>query len=146
MGSILLEDLSPKSQGHCRKVERMTSWQIYRGPDGSVEPIKEGFNFGAFIFHGLWALSHRLYMYGAIGVGGLLTVAFLYKDQSAVAVILVFALMLVFGTLGNTWRIGHLMRSGYRHLGTLKAANKKAAEQEARDFYSELQTKSSPTT
>lgn len=122
----------------------MTSWQIYHGPDGSVEPVKEGFNFTAFLFHGLWALSQRLYLPGAVGLGGMLVSAYLhhYQSQTAIAVILLFTLMLVFGTLGNAWYIGRLIRLRYRHLGNLKAPNKKAAELEARNFYSDLQANS----
>ncbi|HEY1171257.1 MAG TPA: hypothetical protein VGH19_07825 [Verrucomicrobiae bacterium] len=102
--------------------------------------MKEGFHFGAFLFQGFWALTQGLHIPGMIGISGTVAAGFLFPSQPAVSVIGLFALMLVFGTLGNAWRINHLYHHGYRHLGTLKAPNKKAAEQEARNFYSDLKS------
>ncbi|MCD6049532.1 MAG: hypothetical protein K0Q55_935 [Verrucomicrobia bacterium] len=113
----------------------MKSWQIYRGPAGNIIAVKEGFNFWAFFFPGLWAILHKLPVAGAVGVLVLPALFFLPPGQNVLAIILLLALMLIYGTLGNTWVIRSLFHDGWKLLGTLKAPDKKAAEITARDFY-----------
>lgn len=113
----------------------MHSWQIYRGPDGGLTAVKEGFNFWAFFFPGIWAFIHGLYAAGIISIAGVTFPSLLPEEQNVLAIILLFALMLVYGTLGNSWIISRLHHQQYRLLGTLKAPNQKAAELAARDFY-----------
>ncbi len=57
------------------------------------------------------------------------------KEQTALAFILLFGLMLVYGTLANVWLINSLMRDGWKLLGTLKAPNQNDAVLKAKEFY-----------
>lgn len=114
----------------------MKSWQIYRGPVGGIEAIKEGFNFWAFFFPGFWGFAKGLPGVGIVGLFGPLALNRLPESLDTLALILTLALMLCFGIFGNSWVISSLLHHGYRHLGTLKARNKKAAELEAKNFYS----------
>lgn len=113
----------------------MHSWQIYRHPEGTLCAVKEGFNFWAFLLPGPWAIAKKLPLAGAIGLLAPLALFLLPKEQTSLAFILLFGLMLVYGTLGNVWLINSLAKRGYKFLGILKAQNQKAAEAAARDFY-----------
>lgn len=113
----------------------MHSWQIYRHPEGTLCAVKEGFNFWAFLFPGPWAFAKKLPVAGAIGIVATLALLFLPKEQNALAFILLFALMLIYGALGNLWFISSLMRNGWKLLGTLKAPNQDDAVLKAKEFY-----------
>ena len=111
------------------------SWQIYRSPAGDLLAVKEGFNFHAFFLHALWCLRNGLHKAGTIALAILIVLCFLPPEQRLLAFIGLFAFMLTCGTLGNSWLISDLHRHQHRHLGTLKARTKKAAELEAKNFY-----------
>jgi hypothetical protein len=113
----------------------MKSWQIYRGPSGGIEAVKEGFNFWAFFFPGFWGFAKGLPGAGIVGLCGPLALNRLPEDFDSFALILTLALMLCFGTLANSWVINSLLHHEYQYLGTLKARNKKGAELVAKNFY-----------
>src|SRR5262249_12952841 len=94
-------------------------WNVYRGEDGNIVAVKEGFNIGAFLFVGLWALMQDLFWATMIPFTAgaiLLAIAFVWLNLSyetygwcALALWLPFAI--VYGLKANRW----LMQKYERH-------------------------------
>ncbi len=96
------------------------------GDDGIAVVVKEGFNWPAFLFTGLWALWHRLWrlfvimavlfaaLEGAIYFAGA-------DPATAAAAGLAYGLIIGFGA--NDWRRAGLARRGWRQAGVVAAAD-----------------------
>ncbi len=100
------------------------------GHDGDAVAVREGFNWPAFMFTGLWALWHRLWrvfvimavvfaaLEGAIYFAGA-------DPTTAAAAALGYGLIIGFGA--NDWRRAGLARRGWRQAGVVAAVNPDAA-------------------
>ena len=106
-------------------------WNVYRGEDGNIVAVKEGFSIAAFLFVGLWALMKDLFWATAIPFAAgavLLVVAFVWEGWSyqtygwaAAALWLPFAV--VYGLKANRWLMDKYERHHYKLVRQVTAKN-----------------------
>ena len=92
--------------------------------------LKEGFSFFAFLFTGLWALWHRMWLVAALLFcgGGLLEVILAFSgsaDELGLIVRLAFCVIVGFGA--NDWLSASLEKQGYNLAGVVAAPRSDAA-------------------
>jgi hypothetical protein len=106
----------------------MKKWNVYQKNGEEIEAVKNGFNWWAFFFVGIWALSKNLVWAGVIGLS--LTIAANRMPDSAniIALPIISILMLVYGFMGNGWRAAQLEKRGYSHVGNVEAASAEGAK------------------
>lgn len=109
----------------------MTIWHLYQKPGEASKIVKEGFNWRAFFFVGLWAYSRGLMWIGAIG---LCLTAFSARIATAgdadigVATVMLAGLSAIYGFFGNAWVGMNLKKRGYAYLYRIEASNTKTAQ------------------
>jgi hypothetical protein len=89
-------------------------------PDRDVRLVKEGFNWGAFLFSFLWALWHRMWwtalgLFVVISLAGLAAEALVSDPLAGTAVLL--ALYAAVGFVGNDLLRRHLAAQGFAESG-----------------------------
>jgi hypothetical protein len=108
---------------------------VHVAPDaGHSDPdpvlLKDGFSFSAFLFTGLWALWHRMWLVAALTFCGwiLLEAALAFSaaaDELGLIVRLAFCAFIGFGA--NDWLSATLVRRGYDLAGVVAAPRPDAA-------------------
>jgi hypothetical protein len=91
----------------------MKTYEIYKNQQGEMAVIKVGFSWPGFIFSGFWALSKKLWIWGALGV--------VVPIISGGAAAPLFAIIL--GVKGNAFWKDHVLKNGYSLVKTVQAAN-----------------------
>lgn len=104
----------------------MRQFKVYRHPSEALESLRPGWSWPAFCFGSFWAFARTLWWPGALALGGLL-VLHLLTDTAAPLGVATCCCHLVFGLRGQTWRIAHLLRQGYRHVDTVTASDQGGA-------------------
>jgi hypothetical protein len=88
-----------------------------RHPDDLYVLVKDGFSWPAFFFGPLWALSHRMWVVGALLIAALIAIGMVPAVMSdagdAIASWLSLSLAVLLGFHGNDLRQWSLERSGY---------------------------------
>jgi Sel1 repeat len=111
----------------------MKKWNIYQKNSGEIKAVKEGFNWWAFLFPGLWAFSKGLNWAGAIGLSSGITA---YQTTNPVAAsIFIFVPMFIYGFLGNGWVAAKLEKQGYTHLKQVEAASVEGAKEKFNEAF-----------
>jgi hypothetical protein len=110
-------------------------YMVHVSPDkGRSDPdpvlLKDGFSFFAFVFTGLWALWHRMWLVAALIFcgGGLLEVVLALSgstDELRLIVRLAFCTIVGFGA--NDWLSAFLEKQGYDLAGVVSAPRPDAA-------------------
>ncbi|KEO57753.1 DUF2628 domain-containing protein [Thalassospira permensis] len=93
--------------------------------------IREGFNFWAFIFSGIWALYHRLWaaFFGLIGVSLICNlVIYLFDGGPEMDFALALATGIGFGLIANDLRRKKLAAGGWKLVEIVASPNENAAE------------------
>ncbi len=99
-------------------------------PDADPVTVKEGFNWAAAIFTGLWALGHRMWrtatllLVASAAIGAGATLLGLGPESRAA---LAFGYAVLVGFHANDWRRGALERRGYEDAGIVAAPRADAA-------------------
>ena len=106
-------------------------WNVYRGQDGNIVAVREGFNIAAFLFVGLWALMKDLFwatMIPFAAGAALLAIAFVWEGWSyqtygwwTLALWLPFAV--VDGLRANRWLMDKYERHHYKLVRQVTAKN-----------------------
>jgi hypothetical protein len=118
----------------------MKKWNVYKKGSGEIEVVKEGFNWWAFFFVGLWALTKGLTWMGLIGLFIAILVNRMPSDSDIVAFLMAAALMLVYGFMGNSWVVAKLQKENYSVLiKRIEAASEKGARAKIDDVLSSYQ-------
>lgn len=106
----------------------MKKWNIYQKDSGEIEAVKEGFNWWAFFFVGLWALYKGLIWAAIIAL--LLTISAnqMPADADIIIAPIMVALMLIYGFMGNSWVAAKLENRGYSHSKQIEAASAEGAK------------------
>jgi hypothetical protein len=92
--------------------------------------VCEGFNWWAFLFTGLWALSVRMWLMGVvlILVTGALAAGLDYTGAHDIATGVVMGAVSVWiGAEANDWRRAHLARKGWHRAAVIAAPDRDAA-------------------
>jgi Protein of unknown function (DUF2628) len=107
----------------------MTIYSAYAKPhDGSNEGavfVPQSFSWAAFIFGGLWALAHRMWIVAAILLAGMIAASVLPDPFSA---LMQLALVLTAGIFAAELRGWSLRRGGYAEVGDVTASSFEEAE------------------
>lgn len=106
----------------------MTKWSIYEKNGMGPEIIKDGFNWCAFLFVGLWALFRGLVMAGIIGITVTVVASRMPADADIIAIPIILGMMLLYGFKGNSWACAKLEKDRYRLVQTVEAASKDGAK------------------
>jgi hypothetical protein len=122
----------------------MKTFRVYSHPTHGHEAVKEGFSWPAFFFGFFWMMVKRLwglaglwfFAYVSLAVIQIVTDAAQSEPgaQALVYLVLVagyFALWLVPGIKGNSWRLTDLAKRGYELLGEVHAETPDAAVAQA---------------
>jgi len=127
-GSARSEEIEAKADEDADTTRR---WNVYRGADGNIVAVKEGFNIAAFLFVGLWALMKDLFWATAIPFTAgviLLAIAFVWEDWSyqtygwaTAALWLPFGI--VYGLKANRWLMDKYERHHYKLVRQVTAKN-----------------------
>lgn len=99
-------------------------------PDRDVVLIKEGFAWPAFLFTALWALWHRMWLWGIALVCAMLAIEFVLEMLEAsppVVTVLWLGAAGFMGAFGNDILRVHLDRRGYYETGPVAALDRDAA-------------------
>ena len=110
----------------------MRIYTVYESSDlmSNVIPIKEGFNWIAFIFSFLWAIYNRLWIWAVfIVVANVCLVWFLSLSRGDLAVqtTVFFGLTLIIGWMSNDVKRKSLVKRGFKEAAILLADGKKTA-------------------
>jgi hypothetical protein len=120
----------------------MKKWNLYQKNSGEVEAVKEGFNWWAFFFVGLWAFSKKLMWAGVIGLSLTMAANRMPDSANIIALPILAVLMLVYGFMGNRWRAAHLEKQGYLHVKNVEAASAEGAKAKFHDAFAISKTSS----
>ena len=116
----------------------MKQYRVFRHPSGRAEAVKQGWSWPASLFSVFWAPFKGLWV---LGVGGLLALVGLgylvasFADANTAASVMNLVLTaagILFGVKGNAWREAHLIKRGYRLVGTVMAEDAKGATANAK--------------
>ena len=113
----------------------MKTFDVYKHPTLGYEAVKRGFSWPAFFFEGIWALSKRMWVGGAVlvvvwfGLVGGQTNADAKGESGASLFLALVGLVLgvAVGMLGNGRWAESLRRRGYEHVGTASAEEPEGA-------------------
>ena len=110
----------------------MRIYTVYESSDlmSTVIPIKEGFNWIAFIFSLFWAIYNRLWVWAVfIVVANVCLVWFLYLSRGDLAVQMTafIGLALIIGWMSNDIKRKNLTKRGFKETAILLADGKKTA-------------------
>jgi hypothetical protein len=109
---------------------RLVKWSVYRNAEGNVIPVREGFNWAAFLFGGLWALMKDLFVatmawFAAVLV--LFVASWWISRDAKIYLYGMLPLALVFGAYygrrGNAWLCRKLEAHGYKLVRQIEAPN-----------------------
>ncbi len=92
--------------------------------------VREGFNWWALLFTGLWALGVRMWLMGValILVTGALAASLDYAGAGdIVAGVVMVAVSVWIGAEANDWHRAHLTRKGWRRAAVVAAVDRDAA-------------------
>lgn len=118
----------------------MTSYAIYKHPDGRLEAIKDGFSFPGAIFGAVWLLWHKIWVLGSIGlIGGLALYGIFpspegylmgmpYGHKFGLADALNLAGCILVGAFGNQWRESSLIERGFDNISVEHAESADGAK------------------
>lgn len=106
----------------------MKKWNVYQKDTGEVEVVKEGFNWWAFFFVGLWAFTKGLKLAGVVGLSLTLMANRMPADADIIAFPMLGILMLVYGFMGNNWLAAKLEKQKYSLLMQVEAASVEGAK------------------
>lgn len=106
----------------------MKKWNIYQNDAGEIEAVKDGFNWWAFFFIGLWAFTKGLTWAGIIGLSLTLMANRMPPDADIIAIPILVILMLVYGFMGNNWVAAKLEKQKYSLLKQVEAASAAGAK------------------
>lgn len=106
----------------------MKKWNVYRNNARSIEAVKEGFNWCAFFFTGLWAFYKGLFWAGVIGLSLTVTANRMPADADVIAIPIIVALMLIYGFMGTNWVCARLEKQGYSRVAQVEAASAEDAK------------------
>ncbi len=103
----------------------MKQWHIYK-KDTDVEAVKDGFNWWAFFFPGIWALVRGLTLRGSFAFAAQITSG-MSTEGAIILGPIVIIISFLYGFKGNSWVCAKLEKKGYRLIETLQAASKTGA-------------------
>lgn len=106
----------------------MKKWNIYKKESGEIEVVKNGFNWWAFFFIGIWAFTKRLTLAGVIGLAISITLNRIPTDAIIITLPLTLILMLVYGFMGNNWVAAKLEKQKYSFIKQVEAASVEGAK------------------
>lgn len=133
----------PERSVRCyRQGDRMKKWNVYKKDTGEIKVVKEGFNWWAFFFGGVWAFTKGLTWAGIIGVSLTIMVNRMAADADVVACSMTTALMFVYGFMGNGWVAAKLEKQKYSLLKQVEAASADGAKAKFDEPSSNAQTSS----
>jgi hypothetical protein len=115
-------------------------WSVYRGADGNIVAVREGFNVWAFLFVGLWALMVDLFWATAIPFAAgavLLVIAFVWfslsnETYAILAVVLWLPFAIFYGLRANAWLKQKYERHHYKLVRQVTAKNANIAIERGR--------------
>jgi Protein of unknown function (DUF2628) len=120
----------------------MKYFDVFEHPTLGVIAIKHGFSWPGFLFHGWWALFHRLWLEALLLFGVPFTacavIALILSPPSAsgdaaallfcaLLWLLIFLVYVVAGFKGNDWRRANVSKRGFTYVGTEQADTPDAA-------------------
>lgn len=100
-------------------------------PDRNLTLVKEGFNWPAFLFGGIWALWNRMWLVGAalvIGEAALEMLPEVLEIDPAVHGVAMFALHVILGYLANDLRRWELDRRDFDEVAVVAGRGLDEAE------------------
>lgn len=112
----------------------MTLYTALESPDGTPDRVifvPEGFSWSAFAFSLVWSLWHRMWVVAALLLAAFSALGVLVASEQvapAVAVVVVYGIMLMLGLEGRFLRVLSLERAGFRVAGLVEASCLEAAE------------------
>lgn len=102
----------------------------FTGRDRDAVLVREGFNWAAFLFTGLWALVNRMWLVGALLIAGMtalgLAFGLLALSETAQWVV-TLAVGAWIGASANDWRRAHLAAKGWKEVAVIAAPDRDAA-------------------
>lgn len=109
----------------------MKTFKVFQHSDGSTEGVKQGWSWPAFFFGPFWAMVKRMW---GIGIGVLVAFfllgfvsAFTGDAAGAVTNVAGLGVSILFGVMGNQWRVNHMQSRGYQEVDTVDAKNPEEA-------------------
>jgi hypothetical protein len=110
----------------------MRIYTVYESSDlmSTVIPIKEGFNWAAFILSLLWAVYNRLWVWAvliAVANGCLTWFLFLSRGDFVAQTTAFMALAVIIGWMSNDVKRKSLVKRGFKEAAILLADGKKTA-------------------
>ena len=102
-----------------------------RDPDRGLVLVKEGFSWPAFLFSGLWALWHRMWLWATIIIAANVALNLVLQHLGGDSVtqgIISFGIAVIIGMIANDLRRRSLAYKDYREFGVVAADNLPAAE------------------
>ncbi len=114
----------------------MKTWSVYRNRYGHVEVVKNGFNWWAFFFPGIWAFVKGLHFLGMFGIVGFGAIFHIPTEREFLIEPTILALALTYGLRGNHWVKTKLTHDGNEPVGTISAKRIKEAREAAKNTFS----------
>jgi hypothetical protein len=113
----------------------MNQYKIFEHPVGKIDAVKEGWSWPAFFFNSIWALVKRMWVLGGILSAVFFVLAFMGgvtsggtgRTINALIWLGDFAISVVFGLNGNSWRESNLESRGYKFKTMVTAATPEGA-------------------
>ena len=107
----------------------MKTYVVYEHSSDFAEPeaVKVGFSWPAFFFSWAWAFTKQLPKHGALLLGGFIAVTAIENTQPSESLfnelsgLVWFAISLVAGAYGNSWRASDLADRDFRPVDRLEA-------------------------
>lgn len=105
----------------------MKKWRLFQKDDAEPEVVKEGINWWAFFFVGIWALIKGLPVAGIVGISVAIAVQMPAIDPFFALMVLI-GMMFLYGFKGNSWICQKLEKDGYMLIDTVEAASRDGAK------------------
>ncbi len=83
----------------------MKQFKIFKHPSGSIEAVKQGWSWPAFLFSFVWAMVKKMW---AIGIGlfvlSLIFISMVGHEADLLINGISIVVSVIFGIYGNSWR------------------------------------------
>jgi hypothetical protein len=107
----------------------MKQYKVFKHPSGTIQAVKQGWSWPAFLFSFVWAVVKKMW---AIGIGlfilSLIFISLVGRGSDLLINGMSIVVSVIFGIYGNSWREKNLESRGYKMKDTITAANPGEAE------------------
>ncbi len=112
----------------------MKLYKIFEHPTLPTEIVKSGWSWPAFFFTGIWVFIKKLWLAAAVIWFGFIVLGLMLSPDAPMHGF-GFIVGIIFGVLGNSFRVNNLIKKGYEEKDTVSAFNVDGAVAEYRRIH-----------